>query len=102
MPDLSLVILYVDDPTASAAFYADLLGQPPAEQSPTFAMFPLPSGIGLGLWSRHTVEPTAAAAGAAPRSRSWPRTWMRSMPIGRQGDLPLRSRRRNWISAVPS
>ena len=39
MPDLSLVILYVDDPTASAAFYADLLGQPPAEQSPTFAMF---------------------------------------------------------------
>ncbi len=63
MPDLSLVILYVDNPTASAAFYADLLGQPPAEQSPTFAMFPLPSGIGLGLWSRHTVEPAAAAAG---------------------------------------
>ena len=28
MPDLSLAILYVDDPAASAAFYADLLGQP--------------------------------------------------------------------------
>ena len=63
MPDLSLVILYVDSPAASAAFYADLLGQAPAEQSPTFAMFPLSSGIGLGLWSRHTVEPAAAAAG---------------------------------------
>ena len=63
MPDLSLVILYVDDPAASAAFYADLLGRAPAEQSPTFAMIPLPSGIGLGLWSRHTVEPAAAAAG---------------------------------------
>ncbi len=63
MPDLSLVILYVDNPAASAAFYADLLGQAPAEQSPTFATFPLPSGIGLGLWSRHTVEPAAAAAG---------------------------------------
>lgn len=63
MPDLSLVILYVDNPEASARFYADLLGQAPAEQSPTFAMFPLPSGIGLGLWSRHTVEPAAAAAG---------------------------------------
>ena len=63
VPDLSLVILYVDNPAASAAFYADLLGQAPGEQSPTFAMFPLPSGIGLGLWSRHTVEPAAAAAG---------------------------------------
>ena len=29
VPDLSLVILYVDDPAASAAFYADLLGQAP-------------------------------------------------------------------------
>ena len=63
MPDLSLVILYVDSPAASAAFYADLLGQAPAEQSPTFAMILLPSGIGLGLWSRHTVEPAAAAGG---------------------------------------
>ena len=63
MPDLSLVILYVDNPAASATFYADLLGQAPTEQSPTFAMFPLPSGIGLGLWSRHTVAPAAAVAG---------------------------------------
>ena len=65
VPDPSLVILYVDSPAASAAFYADLLGQAPAEQSPTFAMFPLSSGIGLGLWSRHTVEPAAAAAGGS-------------------------------------
>lgn len=63
MPDLSLVILYVDSPAVSAAFYAGLLGQAPAEQSPTFAMIPLPSGIGLGLWSRHAVEPAAAAGG---------------------------------------
>lgn len=63
MPNLSLVILYVESPIASAAFYADLLGQKPAEASPTFAMFALPSGIGLGLWSRHTVEPTAKVAG---------------------------------------
>lgn len=63
MPDLSLVILYVDSPAASADFYADLLGQKPAEASSTFAMFALPSGIGLGLWSRHTVEPSAQAGG---------------------------------------
>lgn len=59
----SLVILYVNDPPASAAFYASLLGQEPAEASPTFAMFALPSGAGLGLWFRHTVEPTATATG---------------------------------------
>jgi predicted enzyme related to lactoylglutathione lyase len=63
MPDLSLVILYVGSPEASARFYAELLGQAPAEASATFAMFRLPSGIGLGLWSRHTVEPAAAGSG---------------------------------------
>lgn len=63
MPDLGLVILYVADPPASAAFYAGLLGQDPAETSPGFAMFALPSGVGLGLWSRRTVEPAAAAGG---------------------------------------
>lgn len=62
-PAISLVILYVDDPAASAAFYQDLLARPPAEASPTFAMFPMPAGAGLGLWSRHTVEPAASAAG---------------------------------------
>ncbi|NIX76967.1 VOC family protein [Microvirga terricola] len=63
MPDPSLVILYVDRPEASAAFYADLLGQSPVEASPTFAMFALPSGFKLGLWARHTVEPAATGAG---------------------------------------
>lgn len=63
MTTFSLVILYVDSPAASAAFYARLLGQEPVEASPTFAMFAMPSGVGLGLWSRHAVEPAAAAAG---------------------------------------
>jgi predicted enzyme related to lactoylglutathione lyase len=63
MPNLSLIILYVDSLAASAAFYATLLQQEPSEASPTFAMFTRPSGIGLGLWSRHTVEPAASAPG---------------------------------------
>src|SRR5438445_13694218 len=63
MPDFDLIILYVDSPQASAAFYADLLGRKPLEASPTFAMFALPGGGKLGLWSRHTVEPAAQAAG---------------------------------------
>ncbi len=61
MPDLSLVILYVDSPAASAAFYAGLLAREPVESSPTFAMFALDSGVRLGLWSRATVEPAATA-----------------------------------------
>jgi catechol 2,3-dioxygenase-like lactoylglutathione lyase family enzyme len=60
MPDPNFVLLYVESPAASAAFYADLLGKAPVESSPTFAMFALGSGVMLGLWSRRTVEPAAA------------------------------------------
>jgi catechol 2,3-dioxygenase-like lactoylglutathione lyase family enzyme len=63
MLDANFIILYVDSPLASARFYADLLGREPLDSSATFAMFALPSGIMLGLWSRHTVEPAAGAAG---------------------------------------
>jgi len=63
MPNFNFVLLYVDDPPASAAFYADLLGRPPIETSPTFAMLPLRDDIVLGLWARRTVEPTATPSG---------------------------------------
>ncbi|MGJ5149919.1 VOC family protein [Bradyrhizobium sp. HKCCYLR1023] len=62
MPDFNFLILYVNNPPRSAAFYADLLGRPAIEQSPTFAMLPLREGVMLGLWSRHTVEPPATGA----------------------------------------
>jgi predicted enzyme related to lactoylglutathione lyase len=58
------VLLYVDQPSASAAFYADLLGLAPVESSATFALFVLPSGLKLGFWSKHTVEPAFSGAGA--------------------------------------
>ena len=63
MLDANFIILYVDSPEASARFYADLIGSEPLEASPTFAMFALPSGARLGLWSRHTALPAPAAAG---------------------------------------
>jgi catechol 2,3-dioxygenase-like lactoylglutathione lyase family enzyme len=63
MTDPNFIILYVDNPSASASFYAGLLGKTPVESSPTFALFILESGLKLGLWSRHTVEPAANAAG---------------------------------------
>ena len=59
----NFVILYVDSPEDSGAFYAKLLGREPVESSPTFVMFVLDRGFKLGLWSRHTVEPAAAAMG---------------------------------------
>lgn len=64
MPDFNFVILYVDSVPASTAFYADLLGRPPAESSPGFAMFAMPLGLNFGLWSRATVEPAAVPATA--------------------------------------
>ena len=59
----NLVILYVDQPLRSGAFYSALLGREPVESAPTFVMFVLDNGFKLGLWSRHTVEPAAEAAG---------------------------------------
>jgi len=59
----NFVMLYVENPTASAEFYSGLLGQAPVEASPTFALFVLPSGLKLGLWSRYTVEPAATVLG---------------------------------------
>jgi catechol 2,3-dioxygenase-like lactoylglutathione lyase family enzyme len=65
MPNFSFVLLYVENPPASAGFYADLLGQPAIETSPTFAMLPLTEGVMLGLWSRQTIEPAATSQAGA-------------------------------------
>lgn len=59
----TMTILYVEAPRTSAAFYERLFDLAPVETSDTFALFALPGGLMLGLWSRHTVEPKAAATG---------------------------------------
>ncbi len=51
------VLLHVDSPERSAAFYSSILQVAPVEQSPTFVLFVFKTGLKLGLWSRHTVEP---------------------------------------------
>lgn len=61
MPPISFVLLYVDSPARSAAFYAALFDLAPVQDSPTFVLFAMSSGVRLGLWSRHTVEPAPAA-----------------------------------------
>ena len=65
MPHPSFMLLHVDNPAASAELYTSLLGCPPIEQSPGFALFALESGLKLGLWSRHHVTPSATPPGGA-------------------------------------
>ena len=62
MLDFGFILLPVADPIASAAFYERLLGRPPVEAAPTFAMLLLREGVMLGLWQRDGVLPTPGAA----------------------------------------
>jgi catechol 2,3-dioxygenase-like lactoylglutathione lyase family enzyme len=57
------ILLYVENVSASVAFYTGLLGNSPVENSANFAMFPLQSGVMLGLWAGHDVQPRPKAAG---------------------------------------
>jgi Lactoylglutathione lyase and related lyases len=51
MPDPNLIILYVKDPSESAAFYGKLLDRAPFAAFPTYVAFALEGGLTLGLWS---------------------------------------------------
>lgn len=59
-----LTILYVASVPASMAFYESVLGVPPVESSPGFAMFPLSEGSMLGLWKRDAVAPAVEGPSA--------------------------------------
>ncbi|CAM3056342.1 bleomycin resistance protein [Legionella steigerwaltii] len=61
--DPNLIIFYVDNPLVSAPFYEGILKSQPIDSSPTFVMFVLKSGMRLGLWAKHTVEPCATLMG---------------------------------------
>ena len=61
----NFIILYVRSATDSAAFYSTLLGKPPVDASPGFAMFALQSGVMLGLWKASDVKPAATPAGGS-------------------------------------
>ena len=65
MTELNFVLLYVENPARSAAFYGELLGRKlPAEQSETFILLPAANGgATLGLWARPGVEPPAGPVG---------------------------------------
>jgi predicted enzyme related to lactoylglutathione lyase len=61
VPKLGFVLLFVENPLQSSAFYCQIFNQKPIEESPTFVMFALTNGVMLGLWSHKTAEPTVIA-----------------------------------------
>ena len=71
-PDFML--LYVNDPAASARFYGDILGRQPVNASDGFVMFEARPGLMLGLWRKETVTPAANLPphwSTAARRRMW-------------------------------
>ena len=69
MTNTNILLFYVTDPQVSRRFYADLLGLEPVEESPTFVLFMLPSGLALGLWGAGGVQPAPIATGVRQRTR---------------------------------
>jgi catechol 2,3-dioxygenase-like lactoylglutathione lyase family enzyme len=63
MSNVSFIILYVKNAARSEAFYAELLGRPALESSPTFVMFSAAPGVTLGLWGREGAVPAATEPG---------------------------------------
>jgi predicted enzyme related to lactoylglutathione lyase len=57
----SFLLLYVENPLASAAFYEKLLGRAPVECSTNFSMFVLDNGLKLGFWREGEVQPKPVA-----------------------------------------
>ena len=64
MTDTNIRSLYVADLDTSSRFYAAILDRAPVQQSPTFVMFILDSGLMLGLWRKDRVAPGSVPGGA--------------------------------------
>ncbi|CDR34115.1 VOC family protein [Criblamydia sequanensis] len=64
-PSLGFILLFVENPLKSSAFYQNLFNLSPIEESPTFSLFALQNGVMLGLWSKFTAEPKVEACAGA-------------------------------------
>lgn len=59
----NLILLYVEDPTNSAAFYAALLDHVPTVVYPTYAAFEFDNGLNLALWSTQANDFVSSGSG---------------------------------------
>ena len=59
----NLILLYVNDPLASAAFYENLFELPPVARFPTYVAFTFPNGLSVGLWSTQAKNFVSGGSG---------------------------------------
>lgn len=59
----NLILLYVHDPLASAAFYEGLFGTPPVARFPTYVAFAFENGMTVGLWSTQATNFVSGGTG---------------------------------------
>ena len=59
----NLILLYVEDPTGSAAFYTGLLGREPVASFPTYVAFELENGLTFSLWSTEARDFVSSGSG---------------------------------------
>ncbi|WCN10895.1 VOC family protein [Marinomonas mediterranea] len=57
MSQLNCFVLYAESINQSVALYTQLIGLPPVDQSPNFAMFRTNEGLMLGIWQKDQVRP---------------------------------------------
>ena len=72
MRALNYLLLAVRNPAESAKLYTKLLGREPVENSPTFVLFVLPTGLKIGLWISSEIEPAPKPAGGVEISFTEP------------------------------
>lgn len=59
----NLVLLYVKDPVASAAFYEKLFETAPVASFPTYVAFSFANGLSVGLWSTQAKDFVSGGSG---------------------------------------
>ncbi|HVW92223.1 MAG TPA: drug:proton antiporter, partial [Devosia sp.] len=62
MTTLNYILLAAANPRKSGALYAKIFGLEPVENSETFVLFVLPSGLKVGLWQAEEMEPKVGKA----------------------------------------
>lgn len=68
MSVLNYVLLAVKNPQESAKLYSRILGAEPVENSETFVLYVLPTGLKVGLWLADEMVPAPRPAGGSELS----------------------------------
>ncbi|WP_457587070.1 VOC family protein [Ensifer canadensis] len=59
----NLILLYVEDPEKSAAFYTRLLGREPVAAFPSYVAYTLENGLTFSLWSTGAANFVSSGSG---------------------------------------